>query len=324
VTNTQSSSGHEVSVILVTYNSRAIVMDALKPLVGQSGIEVIVVDNDSQDGTSQAINARYAAVEVVQLPDNVGFARAVNEGIRRATNPLVMLLNPDAVVGIEAVRRLASKFSDSRTGLVAPLLKNPAGHQRVVAAGYLPTLRRMVAHYSGLSRLGKRFPALRGHYLFEDQLSSNSMNVEWVTGACMIFPRAVWTEVGGLSERWFMYAEDIDFCLRVSRAGYRVRLIVQETADHLVGQSDSTESFKANPAWVLNLRDFYDRELAPSRLHGWVWSVVVGLGLLARGLAFGALTRRASGDARLRMSNNSKRFLQYGLAVLRQARSRVS
>jgi len=303
-----------VSVVVVTFNSRSIVGEALAPLSKNPAVELVVVDNASADGTAEFIREEFPDATVVLMPSNVGFAKAVNEGVRRARHDIVMLLNPDAAITPSAVESLVSDLETENAGLVAPLLNNPGSPQRVVPAGLMPTIKRMGFHYSGLSRLGKRYPWSRGHYLFKDQLSSGLMDVDWVTGACMLFTRETWERTGGLSERWFMYAEDIDFCHRVQQLGARVILDTQTHADHLVGQSDSTSSFKYNAAWIINLRDFYSTELARCTWQPAAWTAVVSLGLFSRGAAFRLASLRSKSPAR---RDDARRFFHYAVALLR-------
>jgi N-acetylglucosaminyl-diphospho-decaprenol L-rhamnosyltransferase len=310
-----------VSVVVVTFNSRSIVAEALSSLSGQPTFQLVIVDNASADGTSKFIRDNFKDASLIQMPTNVGFAKAVNEGVRQAEHDVILLLNPDAAVSPAVVRELASNLEDESVGVIAPLLRNPGSSQRVVPAGFMPTIRRMAAHYSGLSRLGRRWPFSRGHYLFDDQLEVGHMDVDWVTGACVAFTRDTWARVGGLSERWFMYAEDIDFCHRVQKQGLRVVLDTKAHADHLVGQSDSTSSFRSNASWVVNLRDFYTTELARFPWQSVLWSAAVGVGLWSRAAAFWLLSWRGRPDARRRRQDDARRFAHYGRAILRTAGS---
>jgi len=305
-----------VSVVMVSYNSASIIESAIQPLAGHVDVEVIVVDNASSDGTTDLLARLFPDVSVLPMDVNLGFSKAVNIGVRASRGQNIMLLNPDAVVSLSVVRDLLEDLGKDGIGLVAPVLDNPTKMQSVVSAGYLPTLRRMAVHYSGLARLGKRLPALRGHYLYESQLGSGPMLVDWVTGACMVFRRQTWVEVHGLSERWFMYAEDIDFCRRITLTGRAVVLDTRLRATHLVGESDSTESFAVNPAWVVNTRDFYARELAPSQLHVLLWGITVGLGLFARSAVFAGRSMQG-GQRRIASRTLAKKFAVYGLAALR-------
>lgn len=304
-----------LTVVLVSYNSASVILNALRPLVGESDIELLVVDNASQDSTIRDVERLFPSVKILPLDSNVGFAKAVNLGILSCSSPCVMLLNPDAVVTAAEVRMLLSSVSDG-AGIVAPLITEPGERLEVVSAGGFPTVWRMFLHFSALARFSKGHKRLQGHYLFPANLAVGPMPVDWVTGACMLFTRETWKRAGGLSERWFMYAEDIDFCFRVKALGLTVVLIPSISATHLVGQSDSTASFSANPAWILNLHDFYDSELSPSAFHSLVWCWVVALGLMSRSMVF--RIRGLSEGRNSLWHTEAKRFRVFALALIKR------
>jgi GT2 family glycosyltransferase len=305
--------GVELTVVLVSYNSEHVIMGALSPLVDQAGIDVVVVDNDSKDSTVEEVRRQYPSVRVMELERNLGFAKAVNLAIESCSSSKVMLLNPDAVIEVDDVRELLSAFNDG-TGIVAPLIDDPGNRLQVVPAGHFPTIWRMFLHFSGVSRLSGNKMGLQGHYLLPQNLDSQRMSVKWVTGACMLFTKETWRRAGGLSERWFMYAEDIDFCFRVKALGLSVDLIPGSAATHLVGKSDSTASFSANPAWIVNLHDFYVTRLSPSRMHSLSWCLVVGMGLFSRSVVF--QVKGLTGTPRSEWRREASRFRVFAVAIV--------
>lgn len=310
-----------VSVVLVTYNSRDLLEACLTPLARQADIEIVVVDNDSSDGTPAELSARWPDVVLVEQGWNSGFAKAVNAGIARAAHEEIVLLNPDAVITADHVRQLAARVRTPDVGIVAPLIADPAGSLRIVPAGHAPTIWRMFAHYSGISRFARRRARLQGHYLLPDQVGSAPRRVDWVTGACLAVQRTTWRSVGGVNERWFMYAEDIDFCHRVHDAGHAVVLQPDLTATHLVGQSDATKSFTGNAAWVVNLHDFYSESLSPSRAHDVVWGAVVAMGLLSRAAVLRVRAARATGTTKADALRSARTFSHYASALAASALS---
>lgn len=307
---TTGGASRTLSVVLVTFNSASVVVPALEGLAGRPDLELVVVDNASSDDSVEVVRRLRPDAVVIENDDNVGFARAVNAGVRASTGARVMLLNPDAQIGAEAIDRLQDAADEHGGDVVAPFVAQPAP-QRIVSAGRMPTVWRMFTHYFGLSRLAARSPSLEGHYLLPRQVHGQ-MPVEWVTGACLVVSRRTWDEVGGLSERWFMYAEDIEFCHRVRTSGHAVWLIPDARAEHLVGQSDSTAPGSVNSAWVLNLREFYATDLAPSRWAVALWTAVVASGLGLRGLV--ASVRHGPRSA------GARRFRAYSRALIRDAR----
>lgn len=307
----------DLSVVLVSYNSSEVICGALDPLVGVDGVDVVVIDNCSQDSTVADIQKRYPSVRIMQMTQNLGFAKAVNLAVESCGASDVMLLNPDAVVDIESVRTLVAALAEPGSGIVAPLIADPGSRLGILPAGRFPTIWRMLLHYSGASRLSSSKKALWGHYLRPTNVSSERLSVDWVTGACMLFSRGTWEAAGRLIERWFMYAEDIDFCFRVKSLGLSVDLVPAATASHLVGHSDSSGSFTANPAWITNLHDFYHSQLSRSAFHSFSWCLLVSLGLLTRSWAYWLKSLDSKND--VGWLAEAVRFRIFSLAVLKRA-----
>ncbi|OZC75198.1 hypothetical protein CH251_10505 [Rhodococcus sp. 06-462-5] len=272
----------EVSILIVTYNSSHVIGDCLAAL--GSDHEVIVYDNASSDATVTLIEENFPHCSVIAGNRNLGFAGGVNRAAAQATGRNIMLLNPDAVIAAEDVWILAETVASTHGGIVAPLIHTEG--VRVAAAGRMPTAWAMASHYFGLSRLARGRRRLQGHYLLPSDIGDDVVSVDWVTGACLIVDAETWRRVRGLSERWFMYAEDIEFCWRVGRSGGAVVIQPCARARHLVGRSNNKATMETNSAWVLNLYEFYRRDLARSGLQRLWWGVVVGAGLAFRALVF--------------------------------------
>lgn len=310
---TTDSAEPALSVVIVTFNSATVLPAALGPLKSSASFEIIVVDNASSDGTIELLARDFPSVRVIANASNVGFARAVNIGVSTAAAPIVMLLNPDASIETDAVELLLGRVRKEDAGLVAPWVQHQS--QRIVSAGWLPTPWRMLTHYSGLSRIAGRRNWLQGHYLLPSQLSG-ATSVQWVTGACFVCRRTVWDRLKGLSERWFMYAEDIEFSHRVAAEGLTNLVLREAVAHHAVGGSDSTGSLTGRSDWVLNLRDFYATELARSRLSPTMWTVIVVAGLLSRAAAFAVIGLRSRGPRRANQLENARHFFGYARSLV--------
>ncbi len=299
--------GPELSVVLVTHNSAHVVTGALDALHGSRGTEIVVVDNGSTDGTVALVRERYPDVLVVESGGNLGFAKGVNLGVRHTRATFVMLLNPDAVIAAPDVDVMVQAARRDPDSVFAPFIEQPSP-QRIVSAGWMPTTWRMFTHYSGVSRLGRAARWLQGHYLLPDQVR-RPLRVEWATGACLLVSRRLWDQLGGLSERWFMYAEDVEFCWRVRSSGHDVWLLPGARASHLVGASDGHRSDRVDPAWVVNLRDFHASALARRGASTALWTVVVAAGLASRAVL--AALRHGPRSA------GARRFCAYSAALVR-------
>ncbi|OZC50985.1 hypothetical protein CH286_05445 [Rhodococcus sp. WWJCD1] len=297
----------DVSVLIVTYNSSHVIGDCLSAL--GSDHEVIVYDNASSDETVTLIEETFPHCSVTAGDLNLGFAGGVNKAAAQATGRNIMLLNPDAVISAADVRILAETVASTHGGIVAPLIRTD--DVRVAAAGRMPTAWAMASHYFGLSRLARGRRGLQGHYLLPSDIGDDLVAVDWVTGACLMVDAETWRRVGGLSERWFMYAEDIEFCWRVGRSGGAVLIQPRARARHLVGSSSNTMT-KTNSAWVLNLYEFYRADLARSGLQRLWWGLVVGAGLAFRALVFQVQSLRNPAGG---YSRSAREFAHHSRAV---------
>ena len=298
---------------MVTFNSEHVVSASLGAIAGSDHLEIIVVDNCSTDGTVELIERDFPDVRVVLNRSNAGFAKAVNLGSSSASAKHLLLLNPDAVITAESVLALSSAL-DRRAdaAIIAPLVADPDGEFATIGAGHAPTIWRMFTHASGLSRLSKRVPILEGHYLFPFNLRSTTSDVDWVSGGCLLTRRDDWKSLQGLTERWFMYAEDVDYCLRSRAAGRAVILYSDVHALHAVGGSSSSVDGRFSVAWIRNLYDLYGRlpkTNAPKRL---LWRTVVRTGFEGRRAIYAGRYKLRRREADL---VNMRRFRAYSRAL---------
>ncbi|WP_396125319.1 glycosyltransferase family 2 protein [Arthrobacter sp. CJ23] len=302
------------SFIIVTYNSARVIRDCLEPLIDlvQQGHEVIIVDNSSADETLAICSAVIPNARLIINQNNEGFAKAVNRGAEASSGSTIVLLNPDAVGTTEAFGQLLESSRVYPGAVLAPMIVHPEQRLSVVSAGRQPHLGRMILHYSGLARLAGP-SVLEGHYLYPRQARS-ARDVDWATGACLAIPKDLWVAVGGLTERWFMYAEDIEFCYRVVSAGYKIRLLPGIQISHAAGTGTSEpKSMKAD--WIVNLWHFYDQDLSQSKASSVAWKLVVALGLMSRA-GYYAL-RGATSEDKLAWRHESRRFRAFSAAILR-------
>jgi len=221
----------EISCVIVSYNSSKELPSCLEALRDIPGIELIVVDNASSDD-SCAIALDYGA-RVIANSTNVGFAGGVNVGVMAATEGRdVLLLNPDCQVNRRCIRSLAARLRDNRQfGIVAPMMQYPDGSIGI-SGGSRPSLLkewaaafqldRCVPNAVARSILRVLHPVLPDsfvHYLGTAK-DGRLHRVDWVSGFCMLIRRDVLTSIGGLSERFFLYFEDVDLCERANEAGW--------------------------------------------------------------------------------------------------------
>lgn len=239
------------SMILVNYNTRDLLLAALErfaaPLLAADW-QIIVVDNGSQDGSAQAVADRFPAVMLLASSKNQGFAAGNNLGLRQAQGDVFILLNTDVIVTPEQLQALAAYLlSQPDIGAVSPGLRTVNGKPQAFAYGSRPSPFYLVTR--GLRRLLRLGP-------MHDWGVATPIEPDWVSGACLAVRRAVYEQVGGLDERYFLYFEDVDWCTRIRRAGWRVVYNPVLQIIHLGGQSERTRT-AANEFYTTSLRLYY-------------------------------------------------------------------
>ena len=234
----------DLSLILVNYRSREPLLACLRALHADAraagvAIETVVVDNDSRDGTSGALAAEFPGARLVANRENLGYARAVNQGLAATRAPFALVLNPDCEVRPGALRALLDHLAARpRTGIVGPRILNPDGSLEYSARAFPDSLTFLFNRYSLLTRLFPRNRFSR-RYLLSDWDHASVREVDWVSGACLLARRAAVEQVGGMDEAFFMFNEDVDWCRRMRQAGWAVSYEPAAVVVHHVGASRS-------------------------------------------------------------------------------------
>lgn len=221
-------------VVVVSYNSQAYLRDCVAPLVPLEGVNVIVVDNASSDGSLAAVSD--LPVTTVSRATNAGFAAGCNEGWRTGEAPYVLFLNPDAILDERSLSTLVCALqADESLGAVAPRIEHPDG-SLAWSQRRFPRLRSTYAQALFLHRV---FP----HKQWSDEMIRETAAYdlagapEWVSGACVLVRRAALEALEGWDEGFFLYCEDIDLCRRVHDLGYGIRYEPLALAIHEEGAS---------------------------------------------------------------------------------------
>ena len=222
-----------VGAVIVTYNSRECVGRAIDSCL-REGLKVVVIDNDSKDGTPDAV-ASHPQVDLVRNTENRGFAAAVNEGFRRLDTECVLLLNPDAelttsVVAMERELRDVAAVGGSLVG-------SDGEPQIGFTIRRFPTAAVLALEALGINRIWRGNPVNRKYRGLDLDLNFPA-DVDQPAGAFLMVRRDAWERIGGFDERFFpVWFEDVDFCLRLKSAGYRIRYTPESVALHEGGHS---------------------------------------------------------------------------------------
>jgi GT2 family glycosyltransferase len=232
------TSGQPVSVIVVSWNTAdllAACLDAVGRTAGPLVAETIVVDNGSTDGTQAMLRRQFPDVRLIQNDENVGFARANNQALAVCRGGFALLLNSDAFLQPEALAAMLDLArAQPRTGIVGARLLNADGSFQASHTPF-PGLRQEILMLTGLGRriYGPWYPS---HPPTADHAPRA---VDYVEGACLLVRREAWTDVGGLDEGYFMYAEEVDWCRTMSARGWQVWYHPGATVVHLGGGSST-------------------------------------------------------------------------------------
>lgn len=210
----------DVSVVIVSFNTAALLADCLSSLYEKhAGAEVIVVDNCSADGSVQLVATRFPQVRLIANEDNRGFAAANNQAMRIASGRYIFLLNPDTAVQGDAVAKLVG-FLEANPGvaIAGAQLRNPDGtfqHSAFRFPGLLMTFFDFfpINYRLANSRLNGRYPKPR---------DGRPLEIDHPLGAAMMVRREAIDDVGMLDEQFFMYCEEVDWCLRMKKKGWRL------------------------------------------------------------------------------------------------------
>jgi asparagine synthase (glutamine-hydrolysing) len=225
----------DLSVIVVNWNTQGLLRDCLSSVataLRSVSHEVILVDNASSDGSPEMVEREFVGVRLIRNTENVGFARANNQAMRVAQGRWFLLLNSDTRIEDDSVARLFERVHDEE-GLGVAHCRLLLGNGRLQYSTYrFPSIRLAALEGFGLHKLLPRrwrAPLLLSGYWEEDQ----ERDVDWVSGAFMLMPRAVFQQTGGFSEAFFMYGEDLEWCYRIRDAGWRIRHFPQASIVHL-------------------------------------------------------------------------------------------
>lgn len=223
------SDAPRLSVVIPTHDTRELTLACLESLARAglphpSDTEILVVDDGSRDGTADEVPARFPAVRLLRNEPAQGFTRAANRGLAQARGEVVLLLNSDTEVEPGGLEALLSRFdAEPRTGVVGAALHYPDGSPQW-SGGEEPTLLWLFGLASGLPPLLARLPLYRRAKPLAPP-AGGPRSVGWVTGAALAIRRAAWQAAGPLDERFRLYAQDLDLCVRVRQAGWEVEIV---------------------------------------------------------------------------------------------------
>ena len=239
---TAPSSEIDVSVVVVSWNTRDILRGCLRSIFEQTrevSFEVFVVDNKSHDGSAEMVRAEFPTVKLIENAQNRGFAAGCNQGMREASGRYTLLLNPDTIVLDDAISRCV-RYADLHADVGVVGCQVLEDETRIQRTGFsFPSPSNM---FLGLSGLSRAFP--RSRLFGRPQLSwwarDSEQDVDVVSGMFMLVRREAIAQIGLMDESYFVYAEEADWCYRFAQAGWRRVFTPCAQIIHLDGGDRST------------------------------------------------------------------------------------
>ena len=224
-----------IAAVLVGYNGGEDIVRCLRTVVSDMPAEVVVVDNASTDGSDRRVVEAFPDVTVIRNERNLGFAAAVNQGIRATTTPYAFIVNQDAIVKAGSFAALEMALdAHPRAAAAGALVRNPDGTVQPTKRSF-PTFGQAVLHgLVGIFRPQNR--GTRGYVLAGDDFTSDR-TVDWVSGPAMALRREAFDAVGGFDDAFFFFVEDVDLCKRFWDAGWEVWFVPGAEVTHAWGGS---------------------------------------------------------------------------------------
>jgi GT2 family glycosyltransferase len=280
--------GPLASVVIVSWNTQGLLHACLESLAaGWPGglLEVVVVDNGSNDGTASMIKAEHPGTLLVETGENLGYSKAINLGLTQCTADFVCLLNSDTRMLPTALKTMVDYLgAHPDVGLVGPVLLNPDGSHQSAQ-------RQFPFFWTSIARLVRR--------QFELQAPRSPERADWLVGACLMLSRHTLLGLGGMDESYPFYGEDMDLAYRVHQEGLQVVHLPSARVIH-IGEGSSRDAGSPSN----RVRSYYEAPLRFLRSHGTpaevlTWRLVRGVAAAARYGVVRLALRGADADRQL-------------------------
>jgi N-acetylglucosaminyl-diphospho-decaprenol L-rhamnosyltransferase len=260
-----------LSIVIVTYKSREEIgacLASLPRILAGRAVEIVAVDNSPGDGTDEIVRGRFPHVAYIAPGENLGFGRANNLGYAHTRGEFLLFLNPDTICNDAALAHCVARLEeDPEIGLITPKLVQQDGAMDLACRRSIPSLWDGFCRATGLAARFPRSPRFAGYNLtyFPE---SESYDVGAINGAFMMVPRWVLAEEVAadgkvFDERFFMYGDDLDLCIRVGRAGFRIIYDGTVQITHLKGMSVARDFERMSQAIFDANRDVFLKHFNP-------------------------------------------------------------
>lgn len=244
-----SKQAQDLSIIIGTHNTKKLLKNTLTSLqemdLGKIRYEIIVIDDCSNDNTSDMLKSDFPFVSIIRNARNLGYSKSYNKGTKQALGKYILHLNSDVLFSKTSSLVELIHFMDNHKniGIAGCRILKQNGRLDLPCKRSFPTLANVFFQTVGLARL---FPSNKffGNYYLGFLPERQLCEVDCIMGAFMLIRKEVFTKIGLLDERFFMYGEDIDFCFRAKRAGWKVLYYPKIVIKHVHGGSTKQNSWK--------------------------------------------------------------------------------
>lgn len=272
------NSSINLSIIIVNYNVKDFLQSLLLSLnkaLKNITNEIIIVDNASTDGSVELIKNNFQNIILIANKENLGFSKANNQGLKISKGKYLLLINPDTIVSEDTISEMINFFENNAgTGLAGCKILNPDGSLQLACRRSFPGPWTSFCKVTGLSCLfpnSKIFAKYNLTYLDENK----SYEVDAVSGSFMMFTREVYDNIGGLDEEYFMYGEDLDFCYRIQKAGYKIFYVHNTKIIHYKGESTKRSTLDETRIFYKAMHLFVKKYFSTSYLVEFILSSAI-------------------------------------------------
>jgi GT2 family glycosyltransferase len=259
----------DLSIVIVSWNTRDLLDDCLASLPAATGdleTEILVVDNASADGSAQMVQEKYPQARLLAPGANLGFTGGNNLAFKDASGDAVLMLNPDTVCEAGSLKTLHDfLFATPGAGAVGPTLLDDLGHA-AITWGNFPAVKYHLLELLGNHRTRQPAHLRELSFVRIPDADQPTRRVDYVSGACMMIRRDALKQIGHLDERFFMYFEETDWCIRAKRAGLDIYHCVEARVKHLEGRAAKKAGAFTLAQFHKSYRLFVAKNYGPGRV----------------------------------------------------------
>ncbi|MCL4415670.1 MAG: glycosyltransferase family 2 protein [Actinobacteria bacterium] len=259
----------QLSVIIVTHNTKTLIQPLLSSLFSSikywgKETEIIVVDNASNDGTTNLIRKKYPTIKLIENKSNHGYAKANNQGIKIAKGVYILLLNSDVILRPDVLKRMISYLEKNQdVGIITCKLVLPNDTIDPACHRGFPTPWASLTYFLGLERLFPKISLFSQYHLWYKPLNTIH-EIDSPSGAFYLIRKKIIDSIGYLDEKFFMYGEDLDWSYRIKKAGWKIIFNPQAQITHLKKQSglkslDLKTRENTSESFYQAMKVFYDK-----------------------------------------------------------------